>query len=68
MEEFNAIHDYKNLDVRSQLTKIKKRGVHIVLLSCSAYYTPVIMKQATELLMIKKWAWIITVCDLNSFQ
>ena len=61
-EEFNAIKDHQNLDVRTQLTVIKKKGVRVVLLSCSPVYTPVIMRQAKELSMIKDWAWILGVC------
>ena len=61
-EEFNAIKDHENLDVRTQLTAITKKGVRVVLLSCSAVYTPIIMRQAKELSMIKDWAWIVGVC------
>ena len=60
-EEFNAISDHQNLDVRTQLTAIKKTGVRIVFLSCAAVYIQPIMKQAEALIMVKDWAWVVTV-------
>ena len=61
-EEFNAIHDHQNLDVRTQLTSIKTNGIRVVLLSCDGSYTPTIMRQAKELKMVEDWAWIVAVC------
>ena len=60
-EEFNAITDHQNVDVRAQLTSIKRKGVRIILLSCAPVYMQHIMKQAGALNMVKNWAWFITV-------
>ena len=33
-----------------------------MLLSCTGVYTPTIMKQAKDLVMVNDWAWIVAVC------
>ncbi|EDO30203.1 predicted protein, partial [Nematostella vectensis] len=59
VDSFRQFEDPLRVNATQQLVQLRARGIRIIILNCLASYARVILKQASELNMIKDYVWIV---------